>query len=192
MEWQLFKKLIKSNLERLPKEKYLNANYNLNHFLDKNLFTNIGNEVGFDCNVEDREFLKIDFTLTKRTNSYSVPQVFIEIENNIYAEEENGHEVCKLAATSAPLKVFITRYFGDWKIDRNKKLDMFDSSLIDRFSSMLAAYDEIQKESFNPNQNIIIVEINNEQGVTFYTEIWNSKEKCFELEPRFLFQCKLN
>lgn len=69
-------------------------------------------KVASDLNLvlSEKEYLRVDYTLSKRgkTGSFYVPFVVIESENDSVGDLQN--EIHKLLSLNAPLKILLTRY----------------------------------------------------------------------------------
>lgn len=177
MDRQTINKLI---IEEIRKTQLPNFVSNVNSVFNLGLWKKVSSNLNLVCNPDNKEMLKIDFTLSQPgSHGYHVPRVFIEVEDKYDVDNEELHELCKLAATTAPHKIFVTRYNGSWSTDRNNRIvSPFDTTILYRYSSMLNDYAEIQGADFNPSIQLIVLE-NNENRVSIHFEIWDAQKGTF-------------
>ena len=72
--------------------------------------------------IHGKEEFHVDYVMSKSTYSnFTIPQIFIESENDITSA---SHEIQKLASLNSPLRVLFT-VFDDWENENDSKVFKF-------------------------------------------------------------------
>lgn len=109
--WNDFVYSFKKNISSVPYndlKSILKSRAETTKFYKNDLFKKIA--IDLDLEILDKEYLRIDITLSKRgqRGKFLVPHIVIESEND--AKGDLPNEIHKLLSLNAPVKILLTRF----------------------------------------------------------------------------------